>query len=90
MLTVVLLAMAPLALACHGLPQTEGVARWWWRAFAGILAIQAAQALVLVAAVRVFLSPGWSVIVLGATACGDSHRRACVANYTTWGGYPRP
>jgi len=31
MLTVLLIAMAPLALACHALPQTEGVARWWWR-----------------------------------------------------------
>jgi len=65
MLTVVLIAMAPLALACHALPQTEGFARWWWRAFAGILAIQAAQALVLVAAMRVFLTEQWASLILG-------------------------
>jgi hypothetical protein len=65
MLTVVLIAMAPLALACHALPQTEGFARWWWRAFAGILAIEAAQALVLVAAMRVFLTEQWASLILG-------------------------
>ncbi len=29
-LTVILIAGAPLALMCHALPQTEGIARWWW------------------------------------------------------------
>ena len=57
-LTVVLIAGAPLALMCHALPQTEGIARWWWRAFAGVLAIQIAQSLTLVAALNVFLTPG--------------------------------
>ena len=66
MLTVLLIAMAPLALACHALPQTEGVARWWWRAFAGVLAIQAAQALVLVAAARIFFATGWATLIGGA------------------------
>jgi hypothetical protein len=31
MLTVVLIAGAPIALMFHALPQTEGIARWWWR-----------------------------------------------------------
>jgi len=57
-LTVVLIAGAPLALMCHALPQTEGIARWWWRAFAGVLAIQLAQSLTLVAALNVFLAKG--------------------------------
>ena len=65
MLTVVLIAMAPLALACHALPQTEGFARWWWRAFAGILLIQSAQALVLVAAMRVFFTEQWAPLIVG-------------------------
>jgi len=65
MLTVVLIAVAPLALACHALPQTEGIARWWWRAFAGILAIQSAQAVVLVAAMRVFFTEQWAPLVTG-------------------------
>ena len=57
-LTVILMAGAPLALMCHALPQTEGIARWWWRAFTGVLAIQLAQSLTLVAALNVFLSKG--------------------------------
>jgi hypothetical protein len=53
-LVVVLVVGAPLALACHALPQTEGLALLWWRAFTACLAVQAGQSLVLVVAVRVF------------------------------------
>lgn len=56
--TVILIAAAPLALMCHALPQTDGIARWWWRAFTGVLAIQLAQSMTLVAAMNVFLAPG--------------------------------
>ncbi|MEO6701838.1 MAG: hypothetical protein ABIP57_10090 [Jatrophihabitantaceae bacterium] len=56
--TVILIAAAPLALMCHALPQTDGIARWWWRAFTGVLAIQLAQSMTLVAAMNVFLTPG--------------------------------
>jgi hypothetical protein len=51
---VALTVAAPLALACHGLPHTEAVARWWWRATAACLAIPVAQSLVLICALRVF------------------------------------
>lgn len=57
MLTILLIGAAPLALVCHALPQTEGLAKLWWRAFTGVLAIQVAQALVFIAAVRMFFSP---------------------------------
>lgn len=56
-ITTLLVAGAPLALACHALPQTEGLARLWWRALAGMLAIQVCQALVFVVAIRVLLTP---------------------------------
>ena len=62
MLTVLPIVVAPLALACHALPQTGGIARWWLRAFAGLLLIQSAQALVLVAAARVFLTEQWVML----------------------------
>lgn len=58
MATVVLLAIAPLVLMCHGLPQTEGIAFWWWKSFAGVLAIQIAQSVTLIAAVKLFYLPG--------------------------------
>lgn len=61
-LTVLLIAVAPLALACHCLPQTEGIARLWWRALAGLLAIQVAQALVFLTAMRVFFSTEWYTV----------------------------
>ena len=56
MLLVLLTAAAPLALACHALPQTDGLARLWWLAFAGVMAIQIAQSLVLATALRVFFT----------------------------------
>lgn len=61
-LTVLLIAVAPLALACHCLPQTDGLARLWWRAFAGVLAIQVAQALVFLTAMRVFFDTQWYTV----------------------------
>ncbi|MET8759855.1 hypothetical protein [Lentzea sp. NPDC004782] len=57
-LTVILLGGAPLALMCHGLPQTEGVAYWFWRTGAGVLGIQVGQSLTLICALKVFLQPG--------------------------------
>jgi hypothetical protein len=57
-LTVILIAGAPLALMFHALPQTEGIAYWWWKAFGGCLAIQVLQSLTLITAMRVFLTPG--------------------------------
>src|SRR6266545_4407770 len=36
---LVLCTAAPFALACHALPQTDPLARLWWKSFAGCLAI---------------------------------------------------
>ena len=44
----------PLALAGHALPQTEALARWWWRGITACLAIPVAQSLALITALRVF------------------------------------
>ncbi len=48
-IVLVLTTIAPIALACHALPQTDGVARLWWRAYLGVLAIPPAQGLFLAA-----------------------------------------
>ncbi|MER7877746.1 hypothetical protein ABTY63_30095 [Streptomyces solisilvae] len=62
-LTMIMIAGAPLALMCHALPQTDGIARWWWRCFFGLLAVQLAQSLTLVTALRVFLdSDGFTLL----------------------------
>jgi hypothetical protein len=55
MLVVFLVVAAPVMPAAHALPETEGLARLWWRAMVACLGVQLAQALALVMAVRVFL-----------------------------------
>jgi len=56
-LLVLLIGVAPLALTCHATPQTEGLAYTWWRAFGACLAMQLGQAVIVLATVRVFLTP---------------------------------
>ncbi|WP_245960202.1 hypothetical protein [Prauserella flavalba] len=68
-LTIILIAGAPIALMCHALPQTEGIARWWWKAFGGCLAIQVGQSLTLITAMKVFLAPG-GFTLFGPTLSG--------------------
>jgi len=60
---VILTAGAPLAFACHALPSTEGVAKLWWRAVFGCVAIQTLQALVLITAVQVLFDPQANTIM---------------------------
>lgn len=54
----VLVVAAPLLLACHGFPATEGAARLWWRAFTGVLMTQVVQSIVFLVCVKVVLDPG--------------------------------
>jgi hypothetical protein len=56
-LLLVLTAFAPLALACHALPHTEGVARLWWRSYLGCLAIPVLQAFTLQAGAWMLTDP---------------------------------
>jgi hypothetical protein len=64
-LIILLVCAAPLMLITHGLPQTEGVARFWWRAMLAALGVQAAQAFTLAATVHVFFASGKSVLGVG-------------------------
>lgn len=68
-LLVLLVAAAPLALVGHALPQTEGLARLWWRAVGGLFAIQLGQSLVLICALKIFFTPQGSG-TLGLSASG--------------------
>ena len=54
---IVLTAAAPLGLACHALPQLEGIARLWWRSFAGCLATPVLQAFTLQAGAWMLTDP---------------------------------
>lgn len=62
---LVLTAAAPLALACHALPQTDGLARLWWRGYGGCLATPVLQALMLQAGQWMLLDPQHMLPALG-------------------------
>jgi hypothetical protein len=65
-LIVLFVCAAPLMLLGHGLPQTEGMARLWWRVMLALLGVQVAQAITLAAAVHIFFaSGGHSILGLG-------------------------
>ncbi|WP_245976521.1 type IV secretion system protein, partial [Amycolatopsis palatopharyngis] len=78
MLTILLIAAAPIALMWHALPHTEGIAHAWWKAFGGVLAIQVGQSLALVVALRVFFAPG-GFTVFGPTMNGLVNLLLCLA-----------
>uniref|UniRef100_UPI00046E75B0 hypothetical protein n=1 Tax=Salinispora cortesiana TaxID=1305843 RepID=UPI00046E75B0 len=78
-LLVVLVGVAPLALACHATPQTEGLAYTWWRAFGACLGLQVAQAVIVLAMVKVFLTPHGLVLMgVPATTSGLLGVLVCV------------
>ena len=62
---VALVGIAPAALACHGLPQLDGVARFWWRSLLATLGTVTAQGFLLHAGLSVFLSPDANLPSLG-------------------------
>lgn len=53
---IVLCAIAPLALACHGLPATDAAARAWWRSMLAALGTQLLQAVCLHVCISVLVS----------------------------------
>jgi hypothetical protein len=62
---VILVGIAPVALALHGLPYTEGAAKLWWRAMLGTVATATAQATTLHIGLWVFLSPQANLPAVG-------------------------
>ncbi|MBM0255845.1 hypothetical protein [Micromonospora sp. 4G55] len=62
---LVLTAAAPLALACHALPQTDPVARLWWKSYTGVLAVPVMQGFTLYAGQWMLTDPDHLLPVLG-------------------------
>ncbi|MGN9920272.1 hypothetical protein [Micromonospora palomenae] len=62
---LVLTAAAPLALACHALPQTDAVARLWWKSYAGVLAVPVVQGFTLYVGQWMLTDPDHLLPVLG-------------------------
>jgi hypothetical protein len=86
---VALTVAGPLALAGHALPQTEALARWWWRGTTACLAIPVAQSLALITALRVFFHADQDrVLGLGSARLVDLLVATCLlwllARIPTW------
>ena len=64
-LLVVVVGIAPVALACHATPWTEPAAKLWWRTLLGTLGTIVLQALALHTALSVFLNPAANLPALG-------------------------
>ncbi|HZN71408.1 MAG TPA: conjugal transfer protein TrbL family protein [Micromonosporaceae bacterium] len=67
---IILFGIAPVALMCHASPYTEGIAQTWWRAVGACLGLQIGQAIVVMATVKVFLTPAGPT-VMGIPSSGD-------------------
>jgi hypothetical protein len=80
---ILLIGVAPLALICHSTPQTEGLAYTWWRAFGACLGMQLAQAVIMLATIRVFLTPS-SGAVLGLPVGTDGFLGILVCLTMLW------
>jgi len=65
---LILAAIAPVALACHALPQTDPVARLWWRSLWGCLLTPVLQAFTLQAGATMLLDPNSTLPTLGLPA----------------------
>ncbi|WP_206789626.1 hypothetical protein [Amycolatopsis sp. MtRt-6] len=78
MVTILLVAAAPIALMFHALPHTEGIAYLWWKGSGGVLAIQVGQSLTLVVTVRVFFAPG-GFTIFGPSLSSLMNLLLCIA-----------
>jgi hypothetical protein len=86
---VALTVAGPLALASHALPQTEALARWWWRGVTACLAIPVVQSLALITTLRVFFHTDQDrVLGLGSARLVDLLVAICLlwllARIPTW------
>ena len=67
---VVAVGIAPIALALHGTPQTEGAAKLWWRTILATLGTVVMQAVALHTTLTIFLNPDTNLAVLGLSLPG--------------------
>jgi len=61
---IVLAGIAPVALACHALPQTQAAAGLWWRSLLGCLATPLLQAIFFTTGVDLLVDPEHNVPIL--------------------------
>jgi hypothetical protein len=82
---VVAVGIAPVALALHGTPQTEGAAKLWWRTVLGTLGTVVIQAVALHTTLTIFLNPRSNLRVLGLPSDGGTLLNLLIVVCLLWG-----
>jgi hypothetical protein len=81
---LVVAGTAPAALMCHALPQTEAVARVWWRSLFGCMTVQVLQAVALHLAVATLLSSDANLPALGLPRDPTGLLNMLIACFLLW------
>jgi hypothetical protein len=82
---VLAVGIAPIALALHGTPQTEGAAKLWWRTILGTLGTVVLQAVALHTALTIFLNPDTNLAVLGLPGDPGATMNLFIVVCLVWG-----
>jgi hypothetical protein len=61
---IILVGIAPVALACYGTPWTQGAADLWWRTLLGCLATPTLQAVAFSVGINLLIDPGSNLPIL--------------------------
>lgn len=84
-LLILTAGVAPIALALHGTPQTEGAAKLWWRTLLGTLGTVTLQAVALHTTLTIFLSPDANYPVLGLPSEPNAVLNLLIVVCLLWG-----
>ncbi len=82
---IVAAGVAPIALALHGTPHTEGVAKLWWRTLLGALGTVILQAVALHTTLTIFLNPDAALPLLGLPADPAAVMNLLIVVCLLWG-----
>ncbi|HZM80518.1 MAG TPA: conjugal transfer protein TrbL family protein [Candidatus Limnocylindrales bacterium] len=82
---IIAVGVAPIALALHGTPQTEGAAKLWWRTIVGTLGTVVLQAVALHTALSIFLNPSANLPALGIPGAPGTTMNLFIVLCLLWG-----
>lgn len=82
---IIAAGVAPIALALHGTPQTEGAAKLWWRTILGTLGTVVLQAVALHTALSIFLNPSANLPALGISGDPGTTMNLFIVLCLLWG-----
>jgi hypothetical protein len=84
-LLIVVVGLAPIALAMHGTAQTEPIAKLWWRIMLGTPATVVLQAVALHTTLQVMLRPQTAIPALGLSGTPGAAMNLLIVTGLLWG-----